>query len=209
MRVVHLDSTNNLEIEEFNQFFETIIAIETLRPQTHSETNAHIVERIFENRKELALPFGLKQSRNFSDFQTELKRSFIIIKHANFKLRLSVLNNIGKDRNYIIGGILKILAKHSPDYNKYKYYDGSLFDDLIVPDILNAIIVCRIYGSKMVEHNAIIYTSGNYKLVTKKIDDNFDDIITFHPLDKCLFLRRVFIRIKKKLSEIIKVQQIE
>jgi hypothetical protein len=182
MRIVVYDKTNNVEIEDWRQFFKTIIAIETLRPNTQIETNAHIIDQIFENRMELDLPFELKQAITLDDFQEILKLSFITIKHEKFKLRLSIYNGIGKDMNFLIGGILKILAKHSPDYNQYCNYNGSLFNNSIVPEIITNILDCRLNAEVISNQKNTTYTHNDFKLVTTQTSFDFEDIISFYPL---------------------------
>ncbi|MEI7978787.1 MAG: hypothetical protein WCI53_08070 [Bacteroidota bacterium] len=181
MRTVIYDKINEVEIEDWGQFFKTIIAIETLKPSTQIETNSHIIDQLFESRKDLDLPFDIKQTKNENDFQERLKLSFLTIKHKNFKLRLSIFNSIGKEKNFIIGGILKILAKHSPDYNKFEEYKYPLFDNLIVPDIINEICSCRFVDGLVKPKGEIIYINNQYKLVTKKIINDIEDIISFYP----------------------------
>jgi hypothetical protein len=184
MHIVFRDNLNNVEIEDWGQWHRTIVAIETLKPITESPLTKDVFDELFLMRESIDLPFELKKSMNQADFLEKLKSIFVVIRHDNFKLRISIINKINK-QNMLIGGILKILARHASEYNKYHETDASIFQSsFILPDIIAKLISCRSKGTLEIENISNCYTYDDYKLVTRPIlNGEIEDIITFYPIN--------------------------
>jgi hypothetical protein len=93
-----------------------------------------------------------------------------------------VFNKIWK-RKKLVGGMLKILARHSSEYNKYIDTDASLFEnEFIVPDITAKLLSCRINGTQEKDRENICYTHDNFKLITIIIPSlEIENVISFYP----------------------------
>lgn len=186
MKIVYKDPLSNIEYIDHGEWHRTILAIETLRPANFSKSNSQTLYNIFTERNSLDLPFTIKKSVDIKSFLENLKSVYLIINHTEFKLRLSIYNRISNDGKLLVGGVLKVLARHDREYNKHPQTDAILFDEkIIVPDIVQELINCKVTGSVKQVENRKVYTNGGYKLITEILPrTNIEDIISFYPTTK-------------------------
>lgn len=175
-------SYNNLntDIHFFNSFNQTIIAIECLSLKILSEKNKTIIKTLFNERKKVDLPKTIKDTTTLEDFKRQLKIPFLIIENPNFKIRMSIYDNIGN--KVISGGILKLLAVHSKQYNlKPKRYNSFYKQEQTVFDIITSIIICREYGKMSQDNRGNTYSWNGYNLGTECfMNSNIENLKTFY-----------------------------
>ncbi|MFN9114783.1 MAG: hypothetical protein ACK5XN_32370 [Bacteroidota bacterium] len=171
----------NTDIHFFNSFNETIVAIESLSPKILSKKNKVILLTLFNERNNIDLPLVIKNTTTIEDFKTQLKIPFIIIDNPSFKIRISIFDDIRGQK--LSGGILKLLAVHSKQYNLKPKKNNSFFkQEQTVFEIITSIIICREYGKWSRDNRGNTYLWNGYNLGTEYfMNSDIENIKTFYP----------------------------